>query len=106
MEENRQVEGTTDASEFFRSSGETVSSLYKHAAAVRAGFEKGGWFFGGFLGLVLWGKLILLNLRPRQKDYEAERAGCVSCGRCFKYCPKEHEYRLEKLREAGGRNSE
>ncbi|MFC1838227.1 4Fe-4S binding protein [Thermodesulfobacteriota bacterium] len=106
MEENRQVEGTDDYSEFFRSSGETISSLYRHAAAIRAGFEKSGWFFGGFLGLILGGKLILLNLRPRQKDYEAERAGCVSCGRCFKYCPKEHEYRQEKLQEAGGINRE
>ncbi len=102
MEENQQAEGTTDASQFFRSSGETISSLYQHAAAVRAGFEKGGWFFGGFLGFILGGKLILLSLRPRQRDYEAERAGCVSCGRCFKYCPKEQEYRMQKIEETGG----
>jgi polyferredoxin len=102
MEENQKAEGTTDASQFFRSSGETIHSLYEHAAAVRARFAKGGWFFGGFLGLILGGKLILLSLRPRQKDYEAERAGCVSCGRCFKYCPKEQEYRLRKREEIGG----
>jgi ferredoxin len=96
MEENQQAEGTTDASQYFRSSGETISSLYRHAAGIRGRFEKSGWFFGGFLGMILGGKLILLSLRPRQKDYEAERAGCVSCGRCFKYCPKEQEYRLEK----------
>jgi NosR/NirI family nitrous oxide reductase transcriptional regulator len=106
MEENQQLEGTTDASQFFRSSGETIRSLYEHAAAIRRRFEKGGWFFGGFLGLILGGKLILLSLRPRQKDYEAERAGCVSCGRCFKYCPKEQEYRLLKLEETGGMNRE
>lgn len=105
MEENQQVEETTDASQFFRSSGETIASLYAHAATIRARFEKGGWFFGGFLGLILGGKLILLSLRPRQKDYEAERAGCVSCGRCFKYCPKEQEYRLQKLEETGGMSS-
>jgi len=105
MEENQQVEETTDASQFFRSSGETIASLYTHAATIRARFEKGGWFFGGFLGLILGGKLILLSLRPRQRDYEAERAGCVSCGRCFKYCPKEQEYRLQKLEETGGMSS-
>ena len=105
IEENQDVDETTDASQYFRSSGETISSLYKHAATIRAGFEKGGWFFGGFLGLILGGKLILLNLRPRQKDYEADRAGCVSCGRCFKYCPKEQEYRLQKIEEAGGMSS-
>lgn len=59
-------------------------------------------FFGGFLGLILGGKLILLSLRSRQRDYEADRAGCVSCGRCFKYCPKEQEYRLQKIQETGG----
>ncbi|MBN1904612.1 MAG: 4Fe-4S binding protein [Deltaproteobacteria bacterium] len=101
MEENQQAEGTTDASQYFRSSGETIGSLYKRAAVIRAGFEKGGWFFGGFLGFILGGKLILLSLRPRQRDYEAERAGCVSCGRCFRYCPKEQE----KIEETGGLSS-
>jgi polyferredoxin len=91
MEEGEAVVGTTDASEAFRASGETIASLYQRAAALRARFETGGWFFGGFLGLVLGGKLILLSLRPRQTDYEAERAGCVSCGRCYEYCPKERE---------------
>jgi len=91
LEENEQVAGTTDASQFFRASGESIPSLYDRAAAIRTRFGKGGWFFGGFLGLVLGGKLILLSLRRRQTDYEAERAGCVSCARCYPYCPKEHE---------------
>lgn len=92
-EESGQATDTTDASEAFRASGETIGALYERAAALRADYEKGGWFFGGFLGLVLGGKLILLSLRKRQTDYEADRAGCVSCGRCFQYCPKEHERR-------------
>jgi ferredoxin len=94
MEESGQVTDTTDASDAFRASGETIDSLYERAAVLRKGFENGGWFFGGFLGLVLGGKFILLSLRKRQTDYEADRAGCVSCGRCFQYCPEEHERRL------------
>lgn len=105
-EENQALEDTTDASQVFRSSGETIASLYEHAGALRARIEKGGWFFGGFLGLILGGKLILLSLRPRQRDYEAERAGCISCGRCFNFCPKEQEYRLRKIQETGGTRSE
>lgn len=93
LEENQEVEGTTDASKFFRASGESIASLYERAASIQASFEKGGWFFGGFLGLVLGAKFILLSLRPRQTDYEADRAGCVACGRCYKYCPKEQERR-------------
>ena len=105
MEESGQATDATDASEAFRASGETIGSLYERAAAIRAGFERGGWFFGGFLGLVLGGKLILLSLRQRQTDYEADRAGCVSCGRCFKYCPKEHE-RLLTIHGPGGHNGQ
>jgi ferredoxin len=91
MEENQKVAGTTDSSQVFRASGESIASLYARAASIQAGFKKGGWFFGGFMGLILGCKLILLGMRPRQTDYEAERAGCVSCGRCYEYCPKEHE---------------
>jgi len=105
MEENRETEGTTDASQFFRMSGESIASLYDRAATIQGRFEKGGYFFGGFLGLVLGAKLILLSLRPSQRDYEADRAGCVSCGRCYQYCPKEHEHRLDKTQENGGENS-
>lgn len=102
MEENQQITETTDASQVFRSSGETIDSLYRRADVIRAGFEKGGWFFGGFLGLVLGGKLILLSLRRRQYEYEADRAGCVSCARCFRYCPKGRECPPNKIEETGG----
>ena len=97
LEENEQMAGTTDASQFFRASGQSIPSLYERAGEIRTRFGKGGWFFGGFLGLVLGGKLILLSLRRPQKDYEADRAGCVSCARCYQYCPKEHE----RLSEGG-----
>lgn len=99
MEENQQVEGTTDASNFFRASGESIASLYGRAATIQVRFEKGGWLFGGFLGLILGCKLILLSLRPRQTDYEADRAGCVACGRCYQYCPKEQELRLSEMQK-------
>jgi NosR/NirI family transcriptional regulator, nitrous oxide reductase regulator len=92
MEENKNVTGTTDASQAFRASGQSIPSLYNNASTIQARFKKVGWFFGGFLGLVLGCKLILLSLRPRRTDYEADRAGCVSCGRCYQYCPKEHEH--------------
>jgi ferredoxin len=99
QEENAGVEDRTDASDAFRATGEPMASLYERAQVIRDRFGVGGWFFGGFLGMVLGGKLILLSQRRRQTDYEAERAGCVSCARCIPYCPKEHE-RL--LKRAGG----
>lgn len=105
MEENMNEEDTTDATQVFRGSGETIASLYEQAQIVRATFERGGWYFGGFIGLILGAKLVLLNLRPRQRDYEADRAACVSCGRCFKFCPKDQEQRLQRIQETGGVNT-
>ncbi len=41
-------------------------------------------------GLVVGVKLIYLSVRRRRADYQPDRAACVSCGRCFWYCPCEH----------------
>jgi ferredoxin len=92
-EETGGAEGTTDASKAFRDTGESINSLYEEARAIRADFIAGGWFFGGFLGLVLAGKLISLSVLRRREEYEAGRAGCLACGRCFSYCPVELERR-------------
>jgi ferredoxin len=40
-------------------------------------------------------KLISLSVFRRRTDYEADRATCLACGRCFPYCPVEHERRKE-----------
>ncbi|MHC4407171.1 MAG: hypothetical protein ACYTG0_46760, partial [Planctomycetota bacterium] len=42
-----------------------------------------------WIGLVIGVKMIHLSIRRRRIDYEPDRAGCVSCGRCFWYCPPE-----------------
>ena len=44
---------------------------------------------GAWIGLVIGVKLIHLNIRRRRTEYEPDRANCVSCGRCFWYCPNE-----------------
>jgi ferredoxin len=33
--------------------------------------------------------------RRRNADYEPDRGECLSCGRCFAYCPREHLRRRE-----------
>lgn len=93
LEENGRVEGTTDASLAFRATGEDVQELYADATDIRAKFGLGGWFFGGFVGLVVGLKLIRLSVRWQRTDYEADRASCLACGRCFEYCPREHARR-------------
>jgi len=48
----------------------------------------GAWL-GAWVGLVLGVKLVTLSIRRRRQDYQPDRSGCFSCGRCFWYCPEE-----------------
>jgi NosR/NirI family nitrous oxide reductase transcriptional regulator len=90
LEQAGQAEGTTDASSAFRATGRELKELYAEAAGIQAHFALGGWMLGGFVGLVTGLKLIRHSLWQQRDDYQAEMAGCVACGRCFKYCPREH----------------
>jgi len=101
LEEAGKVEGTTDASDAFRATGKEVKELYDEASNIRARFGLGGWFWGGFVGLVIGLKLIVVSIRRQRIDYQPDKAACLSCGRCFQYCPKE-QVRLKKAREAAG----
>ena len=103
LEETGQAEGTTDASDAFRATGKDIKELYAEALDIQARFVLGGWLSGGFVGLVITLKLIGLSLRRHRIDYEADRAGCLACGRCFEYCPKEHSKR-KQAKETMGEN--
>jgi len=101
-EETGQVTDSTDASAAFRATGRAIEELYDEAQDIRAGFGTGGWILGAFVGLVVSLKTIGLSVWRQRDDYEASRASCLACGRCFKYCPREH-VRLEKLQEPTGK---
>ncbi len=78
-------------SEAFRASEKTTTELYAEARAVTADFKYGSGWLGGFLGLVIGCKLIGLSIVRKRTDYEPDKAACVSCARCFPYCPVENE---------------
>ena len=65
------------------------ATLLTHAATVRRQFIRGGWLLGGWIGLVLGAKLISLSVRRHRTDFEPDRGACLSCARCFEYCPNE-----------------
>ena len=90
MEDTGKLEGTTDASEAFRKTGRPTQELYGEALNLKKTFVLGGGVFGAFIGLVIGIKLIYLSVRRRKTDYEINRGTCVSCGRCFSYCPIEN----------------
>ena len=93
----------TDESKAFRESHEfrtarrpeqeLYADLYARAGDVRRRFEWGGAVALAFVALVIGLKLIQLAVRRTRSDYTADRATCLACGRCFKYCPKEQERR-------------
>ena len=87
---------TTDASTTFRATGEPVEELYGQASVIRRQFRFGGWLLGSFIGLVVGIKLIIPSVRKQRTDFQADSASCLACGRCFKYCPREH-VRLKSL---------
>jgi len=101
LEESGKVKETTDASAAFRATGKEVKELYAEASNIQAEIKTGSWLLGGFLGLVIALKLIGHSVRRTRTDYEADRAACLACGRCFEYCPREH-VRLKETKQTVG----
>jgi polyferredoxin len=93
------TDATTEASDAFRNSGRSVDELYAATVARRSDFRGLGIALGAWVGLVIAIKLIALALPRRREEYDVNRNGCVSCGRCFWYCPGE-QVRLGLIEDA------
>jgi NosR/NirI family nitrous oxide reductase transcriptional regulator len=78
---------TNIESEAFRASDQPMEELYAEAVELKAGFGRGGRWFGAFIGLVIGCKLIAVSILRKRDGYEPDRGTCYSCGRCFKFCP-------------------
>ncbi len=89
----------TVESEAFRRSNKTIPELYQQVQTVKEDFRRWSGWLGGFLGLVVVWKLIALSVVRRRSDYEADRGACVSCGRCFVYCPVGEENDIVRKQE-------
>jgi polyferredoxin len=89
LEETGQVQDTIDESDAFRTTGQTVEELYQQSMDLQQTFYRGCWMLGAFAGLVLGLKLIQLSVRRHRTEYQTNRMTCLSCGRCFQYCPRE-----------------
>ncbi len=89
LEDTGKVKETTDASDAFRNTGQPAVELYELSLERRGSFGALGMWLGAWVGLVIGVKLITLSRRRKRTDYVPDRTRCVSCARCYWYCPGE-----------------
>jgi len=87
LEETGVVGELSVETEGYRRTKDPVRELYAEALEIRGRLGRAGWLLGGFMGLVIGGRLVSLSLRRTRKDYVPDRGECLSCARCFRYCP-------------------
>ena len=102
LEDSGAAVGTTLESETFRASVTTKEELYANAGSIRNAFENGSAVLGLFIAGALSATVGATFLRSSSRDYLIRRSACVSCSRCFSYCPREHAARTVLSSSGGG----
>lgn len=88
IEQQADVESTLET-ETFRAGDSSTESLARTAEGIRREFAVGSSLLGVFVGIAVGVKLLGASVYRRREGYEPDRAECLSCGRCFAYCPVE-----------------
>jgi ferredoxin len=101
LEQNGILKELPDEIKAFRTTGRTVEALYQQAAGKQKQFAFGSTLAGGWMGFVAGMTLILNSVFWRRADYEANRSGCVACGRCFNDCPRHRLWLKNKKQKTG-----
>ena len=102
LEESGAADGMTLRSEAFRASTTTSRELREEAEAILSAYRTGSTLAGIFIAVVFCLRLAGLSRRADNDDYHPDRGECVSCGRCFTYCPREHAVRARVVKEREG----
>lgn len=77
--------------ETFIGQGGKIDELTAETAEIKRQFKQYSTLAGALIGLVIGITLINLSLKRSRKHYEIDDAHCVSCGRCFAYCPQNNK---------------
>jgi len=77
----------SENSKAFHSMGVPVEQLFSDASAIQSKFYTGLWWAGMFSGLFLAIAFIKLSVIRTPKIYEPDKFKCISCTRCYKFCP-------------------
>lgn len=91
-EESLRLKDQTLQTEAFHVLGGNAALLFSQARETRERFRVGSALFGLWCGLAVAIKVFTIFFRRRRKEYEADQAHCVACGRCYLTCP------IERLR--------
>jgi NosR/NirI family transcriptional regulator, nitrous oxide reductase regulator len=71
----------------FKESGESLEELYASEVVITEQFRKGSQWMGLFFGVSLGIALFASTRREERDGYTPDRGKCVSCARCFQFCP-------------------
>lgn len=86
-EQDHNTKTGSEDSKAFHSTGVEVVQLFSDASNIQQFFYIGTWIAGGMLGLFFGISLLKTAVVRRQEDYTPDKGNCVSCGKCYKYCP-------------------
>jgi ferredoxin len=87
LEKDSGVEAISTAAVAFKESGTSEEQLFAQELVIMNKFRRASPWAGLFLGLSLGISLVSLSTRRIRTEYKPHQGKCVSCGRCFKYCP-------------------
>ncbi|HUS48044.1 MAG TPA: 4Fe-4S binding protein [Phycisphaerae bacterium] len=87
---------TSDASPGAPAKPAKEATLDEDVNAIAGSFHYGAMAVGVFLALAASWSLLALSVTRSRSEYEVNKASCVSCGRCFSFCPREHLRRKQK----------
>ena len=99
LEDAGTLTDTTLESETFRGLTESTPELLVRASAITVRYRRGSALLGVYLGAGVLLILLATFRRRVSEEYTIDGESCVSCGRCFSYCPREHLRRGEKTRD-------
>jgi Fe-S-cluster-containing hydrogenase component 2 len=74
--------------ESFYGRGGTLNELNLRIDRIKRDFKLYSTVAGLVTGLIIGFVLIGLSIKRTRKEYEIDDSACVSCGRCFSYCPQ------------------
>ncbi|MDR3012227.1 MAG: 4Fe-4S binding protein [Chitinispirillales bacterium] len=102
LEESGTARTKSFESEALRVDADVIAVLRTNSERAKKDFKLGMLILGAYLGLILGAYLIRQSTHKKREYYDADPVTCVSCGKCYGYCPK-NEMRNA---ECGMRNAE